>query len=245
MLCATARAQDNKLCTTIVIDEIIKSQHKNNDKIKEVWTTLKEKNIVRVRDSDANARPKTVNILSAVESALASSLQNGTIKYSRAVIYTPRPDTPLRADNNNLYMLVEKDFFEDKDRMQTITNRIVSTKQYLTSGGTLYNIHKAIGATDNIPGMYLYENSINVHYGKLLDKPVRKVQKRYIGASYIAECKDGTKIFFAIKGRQAHDTKTKQWSLYYGNPDSTKLNNSFKKVQALYKKAADVSFDFD
>ena len=245
LFCASLRAEDKSLCTTSAIDEIIKSKYKDDDKLIKLWSKLKTKNRAIVRGSDADVRPQAVNMQAVIETALASLLQDETLKYSKAVIYTPRPSTPLRADEHNLNTLVEKDFFEDKNRMQTITNRIVSVKEYLTKGGILYNIHKSVEATEDIPGMYVYNHNVTMHYNKLLDKPIKKIQKSYIGASYITECKDGTKVFFAIKGGESKDKKTKQWSLYYGDPNSKKLNKYFKKIQNIYKRTADVSFEFD
>ena len=245
LFCIATKAQDSNICTTAAIDEIINSKYKDDEKIKNLWFKLKTKGTAVVRGSDADTRPQSVNMQSIIETVLASLLKDKSIKYAKAVIYTPSPPTPLRADANNLSTLVDKEFFEDKNRMQTITNRMISLKEYLAKDGILYSVHNAIAATNNIPGMHIYNHNVTMNYGKLLDKPIKRIQKSYTGASYIAECKDGSKVFFAIKGKQAHEEKGKQWSLYYGDPHGEKLNRFFKKVQIVYKMTADVPFEFN
>lgn len=245
LFCTNLRADDSGLCTTAFIDQVVKSKYEDGSQVASLWTDLKTKNTVRIKDLDSNIRPKMVTIQYLIESALAALLSNGDIKYARAVIYTPLPPTPLRADNDNLNVLVGKDFYEDKDRMQTILDRITSVKQYLGSGGMLYSVYNDTkSAKHNVPGLDTYTTNISTYGKALIDNPVQKIQTRATGASYIAECKDGTKMFFSIKGNQVNNTKSKTWSLSYGSLANKKLNNYFKKAQELYKKSAGIAFDF-
>ena len=246
LFCINVEAKENTICVTSAINEIIKSNYADDTQIKDLWTKLDVEHIVRIKDSDANVRPQMVKIQYLIESSIASLLKNGNIKYSKAVIYTPLPSTPLRATDTNLNTLVKKDFYKDKNRMNSIVLRRTSTKQYLTNGGILYNLHKIIRAEeeDKIPGLNIYKENIRRYKTTLVDKPISNISTRYTGASYIAECKDGTKMFFSIRGRQAQNTKKRQWSLYYGQLNDTKINNYYKKMQNLYKKEADVPFNF-
>lgn len=241
--CAGAFGQGNQLCTTSAITALIESKYGDDAKLKEIWTGLQDKNVVRIKDSDANVRPQVVKFQSLVESTIASLLKDGSIKYSRAVNYMPLPTTPLRADNVNLNMLVSKEFFDDKSRMQTITNRMTSTKAYLANKGVLYSVHQATAKA--VPGSQVYQANLATFNGALVDKPITKIQGRYIGVSYIAECKDGSKVFFAIKGRQSNNTKDKTWSVYYGDVNNKKLNKTFVKLQERYSQDAGVQFKFE
>jgi hypothetical protein len=250
LFCADLRAEDTALCTTASINAIIKANHGSDTKLNELWAELQDKHIVRIRDEDENVRPQMVKMQAVMESALASLLKDKNVKYAKAVIYTSRPETALRATDYNLEALVDKSFFEDKNRLQTITARMNSIKQYLDNGGQLYSVRKTIkegsrNKKNHVPELNIYTNNL-IHYrNSLTDKPVEKLNGRYIGASYIAECKDGKKLFFSIKGREEHDTKPKQWVLYYGELSNSQLNKYYTKVQEVYKKTAEVPFDFN
>jgi hypothetical protein len=188
-----------------------------------------------------------IKIQSLIESALASLLKQGVIKYSKSVLYMPLPSTPLRADDSNLNTLVEKEFFDDKNRLRTIIDRMISTKDYLNNGGKIYSMHETITELDanKIPGLAIYKNNLQKFPGKLIDTPISKINTRYTGASYIAHCQDGTKIFFAIKSRQEDNTKARQWCLYYGTISNKKLDKYFGKLKEVYKLGAEIPFDFE
>ncbi|NRA74200.1 MAG: hypothetical protein HRU36_05655 [Rickettsiales bacterium] len=246
--CLESKSKENILCTTPIINEKINTKYAGNKEITDIWQELQTKFVVRKKGSDAKARPPMVKIQYIVESAITNLLEEGEIKYSKAVIYTPLPSTPLRANTFNVDTLVRKDFFQDLNRVETITIRRDSLQKYLANGGILYNVHNSITKEHqyNIPGLNVYKDNV-IKYQTLTDIE-SDINTRYTGASYIAECKNGTKMFFAIKGRQAHDTRKKQWVLYYGElkkgKDSRKLNYYFKKVQNIYEEA-DISFDFE
>ena len=247
LCCLSAKSEENTLCTTSVIDNAIKTEYAGNKEILDIWETLETKTLIRIKDRDAKIRPPMVTMQSIMESKIASLLKDGTIKYAKAVIYTPLPSIPLRATTFNIDTLVRKDFYKDSNRVKTITARRNSLQEYLTNGGMLYHVYKEIEPEKQItiPGLSNYKDNLDKYKTTLIDKPTDTVNTRYTGASYIAECSNGTKLFFAIKGRQANDVRKKQWALYYGKLDkkNKKLKRYFKRLRTLYEDA-DVTFNF-
>jgi hypothetical protein len=162
LFCTSTRAEKTTLCTTPAINALINSKYKDDAKLKEIWSQLQEKSVLRIKDSDANIRPPMVRIQSLIESTLASLLKQGVIKYSKSVIYMPLPSTPLRADDSNLNTLVEKEFFDDKNQLHTIIDRMISTKDYLNNGGKIYSMYETITEVDanKIPGLAIYKNNL-------------------------------------------------------------------------------------
>jgi hypothetical protein len=178
------------------------------------------------------------------ESAIASMAKYNQILRVVGVIYTPLPSTPLRIDGNNINLLLTKEQINKPEIVDTIVARYESLHEFLRSGSTLYNIHQPLKTS--IPGINTYNSNLRVYSKNLQDVVTNKFNKDFIGASYLVECKDGTRVMFAILSHQVSEENPRtEWQLFYGNIDNNeKLYNQFITLQNIYKEQ-EIEFDLN
>ena len=170
------------------------------------------------------------------ESAVASMLKYKQVTKAVSVIYTPLPSSPLRTDGNNIPKLVSKDIISDPDRLNTLIVRYESLHEFLENKGFLYSIYKNTKFENDIPGFNIYKSNLRKYPKNLHDVPVDSFNPQHIGASYLIECDNGTRGFFAISASQINDTSSKrEWELYYGRPGETVIYTHLKALKNLYK----------
>lgn len=222
------------LCSDSLIEEVVDAN--NSSDIIKLWKKLKKDRYISELADDSDARPKFVGMQFIIESVISSMLKSGLAEKATAVIYTPLPPTPLLVNDDNLSQLVTNDFIKDPKRLDTISSRVISLKEFLQNKGLLYATYQKPENMDSIPGIKEYTKSMQ-RYKTLLDNPIEKINEEYIGASYIIQCSNGQEVFFSIRSMQANDTKKSQWKLYYGSPFEYKVSGYFNAVQEVYKDA--------
>ena len=232
------------LCPNEIIDELSSTRFAKEHGTTGLWKELKDHSHFEEIETDST-RAKFVNMQFLFESALSAMLKNQQILKSVAVIYTPKPPTPLRATGSNLNQLLPQKTLKNPDDLNTVVSRYESLREYLQNGGVLYSMYKNIHQEGEIVGMDIYHEELKKYPDNLKDTPIDNFDPSFTGASYIATCNNGESIFFSISASQLGQNKPdKTWRIYYGSLSNSKIKTHYKALKNLYKKSG-VSFDLD
>lgn len=241
VLTAGCNKKRDVLCTDTPVMELASAKF---GKHHAVYTLLEklQKNKYISQEYSQDTRSQFVETQYLFESALASMAKYDQVLRVVGVIYTPAPSTALRTDGNNINQLLSKEQIAQPEVVDTIVSRYESVHAFLKSGATLYNIHQP---SDSAPGVDVYNTNVK-NYKNLKDVVTNKFNNDFIGASYLIECKDGTRVLFAISFHQvSEDNPRTEWQLFYGDIDKDeKLYNQFIILQNLYKEHG-VEFDLN
>lgn len=236
-----AEAREAKLCTDSAFSTLATTKHGENSDVVKLLNTLKNKKQIIMSGSDADLRYKFVSLQALFENTVHAAMKSEKIKRSVVVIYAPYPTTPLRSDGKGIDGLVSKEASSDQKLSSIAMTRRESLQNYIAAFGELYMIYRSAAEAD-IPGFKDYIFNLS-NYPNLIDAPVRDIDDKYTGASYLVECNNGRKVLFAITGRQIDNAKDGEWSLYYGDTKDEAISNRYEILKELYKQV-DVNFGF-
>lgn len=232
------------LCPNEIIDELASTRFAKEHGTTELWKILKDQGHFEEAEYDTS-RAKFVNMQFLFESAIASMLKNKQIIKASAVIYTPKPSTPLRANGKNFNQILTPQILQNPDELNTVVSRYESLREYLQHGGTIYSMYKNVRGEEEIPGMDVYHEELKQYPENLFDVPMDNFDSSHTGASYLVMCNNGEIIFFSISAAQiGQDTRQKSWKIYYGSLSNYKIKTHYKALKNLYKKSG-VSFNLD
>ena len=234
----------HNLCPNEIIDEIASTRFAKEHGTTGLWKELKEHGYFEETEADST-RPKFVNMQFLFESALSTMLKNKQMLKSVAVIYAPKPPTPLRATGSNLKLLLPEKSLKNPDHLNTVVSRYESVREYMHNGGVLYTMYKNINNEGDIVGMNIYHEEFKKHPNNLKNTPIDNFDNSFTGASYLATCNNGETIFFSISASQlGQDNPYKTWKIYYGSLSNNRIKSHYKALKNLYKKNG-VSFDLN
>jgi hypothetical protein len=225
------------LCPNEIISELASTRFAREHGTTELWKQLQEHSHLVELEYDST-RPKFVNMQFLFESALSAMLENKQILKSVAVIYAPKPPTPLRAVGSNLNLLLPEKTLKNPDHLNTVVSRHESIREYIRNGGILYSVYKNMNQEESIVGMDIYHEELKTHPNSLKDTPIDNFDNSFTGASYLVTCNNGETIFFSISSSQiGQNNPNKTWSLHYGKLSNSKVKSHYKALKNLYKKS--------
>ncbi len=217
------------------------SKHKFQDlktkrKVETLWKRLQTTGYATLQGKDSDLRTIVATLQGLIEENIVDSLASKDIVSVVGVIHTPTPSTPLRIKEKVPAEVIGEKYINNREVLQTLINRHKTLVKLLKLNGILIAAYSKSISKSKVSG---YKNYLELvkSYPNLLDKPMKKFNLEYSGATYLMKSKNGVIKTFSIHADQINSQVEgeKKWEIWFGNIKNKNVAKHIVKIDSFLK----------